>query len=381
MRAWIDWLKGTGLASLCVLVVGCGGGGDVPDPGSDSSTAAEGSGGGEAPPAAAPDAAPAGAPGMPPGMRRGMAGAQKGQAAPATEEGAPDDAPPPAAKGAEGGSATAEMLAMATGGQGGAASGGSDGIAPNAQPGTSGPGGPMPGGPGGSGGMMAGRPGGPPPGYPGAGGSGGPRGGSSGMSRPGAPGGAPPASPGVGADMMARMMQQNNQQQQNRQQQNRGPGGGPPGAGGMPGFGLGGAQQDNGPADVHSPDGAARAFLKALKAKDKTRLAEATALRSQEEASTQRIKDLFKTIVEESISDSELDDLAKKLEGFTVAGENAAKSTGKLGIIIHKPTDDGGYMSRVITVRKEKKGWGVMDISKETEFKGMTGRRQRTGSR
>jgi len=180
----------------------------------------------------------------------------------------------------------------------------------------------------------------------------------------------------MGADMMARMMQQ----QQNRGAPGAGgPGGGRPGAPGGPG-GFGGPQQDNGPADVRTPDGAARAFLNAVQAKDRTRLAEATALRSQEEASTQRVKDLFRTIVDESISDSELDDLAKKLEGYKVAGENAAKSTGRLGIIIHKPTDDGGYLSRVMTVRKEKKGWGVMDISKDTEFKGMSGQRPRRPS-
>ena len=104
-------------------------------------------------------------------------------------------------------------------------------------------------------------------------------------------------------------------------------------------------------------------------------------MRSQEEAATQRNRDLFLTIVDQSISDSELDDIAKKLEGYKVAGENAAKSTGRLGIIIHKQTDDGGYLSRVVTARKEKKGWGVMDISGPTEFKGMSGQRpRRTGA-
>jgi hypothetical protein len=184
--------------------------------------------------------------------------------------------------------------------------------------------------------------------------------------------------------MMARMMQQR-QQGQAGQQQNRGgpPAGyagafGPGGRGGPGGFGFGGPQQDNGPADTHSPDGAARAFLQALRAKDRSRLAEATALRSQKEASTTRMQELFAKVVDESISDSELDDLASKLDGYQVAGENAAKSTGSLGIIIHKPTDDGGYLSRVLTVRKEKKGWGVMDISRETVFKGMSGQRRRT---
>ena len=86
MRAWIDWLKGAGLAAMCVLAVGCGGG-DVPDPGSDSTAASDGGEGGGAPAAGAPAPPPASAPGMPPGMRRGMAGAQQGQAPPAATEG------------------------------------------------------------------------------------------------------------------------------------------------------------------------------------------------------------------------------------------------------------------------------------------------------
>ena len=44
--------------------------------------------------------------------------------------------------------------------------------------------------------------------------------------------------------------------------------------------------QDNGPANTRTPEGAVRAFLNALQAKDKDRLAEATALRAQNEAST-----------------------------------------------------------------------------------------------
>jgi hypothetical protein len=124
--------------------------------------------------------------------------------------------------------------------------------------------------------------------------------------------------------------------------------------------------------------------LQALRAKDRSRLAEATALRSQNVAGPggeapppTKKQELFAKILDESISDTELDDLAKQLDGFQVAGENAAKSTGSLGIIIHKPTDDGGYLSRVLTVRRERKGWGVMDVSRETVFKGMTGQRRR----
>ena len=59
-------------------------------------------------------------------------------------------------------------------------------------------------------------------------------------------------------------------------------------------MGFGGpGQQDNGRADTHSPDGAVRAFLNALRDKDRDRLAEATALRSQTEASTEKKKELF----------------------------------------------------------------------------------------
>ncbi len=179
-----------------------------------------------------------------------------------------------------------------------------------------------------------------PPGYPGGGGM--PAG------YPGAPGGAS----GAGR-----------------------PGGAPgyPGApGGMgPGMqGPGGTAEDNGPANTNTPVGAVRAFLNALKAKDRDRLAEATALRSQTEASSTRNRELFAKIVDMSISDAELDDIAKKLEGFHVSGENAVKSTGRQGVFIDKPNEKGGMVRRTLMVRKEKKGWGVMDVSGPTEFTG-----------
>ena len=115
-----------------------------------------------------------------------------------------------------------------------------------------------------------------------------------------------------------------------------------------------------------------RAFLNALQAKDRDRLAEATALRSQTEASTDKTKELFGRIVDMSISDAEIDNLAKKLQGFHIAGENAVKSTGRRGIYIDKPTEGGSVLRFTLTVRKEKKGWGVMDMSSNPiEFKPM----------
>jgi hypothetical protein len=119
------------------------------------------------------------------------------------------------------------------------------------------------------------------------------------------------------------------------------------------------------------------AFLNALEAKDRDRLAEATALRSQTEASTDKARELFGKIVDLSISDAEIDDLAKKMQGCQIAGENAVKSTGRLGIFVDKPSTEGSLLRYTLTVRKEKKGWGVMDISTPTEFKPMMGNMNR----
>jgi hypothetical protein len=185
---------------------------------------------------------------------------------------------------------------------------------------------------------------------------------------PGAPGaagqgGAAGGSGNQQAEMMARM------------QQGRG-GAGMAGPGGI------GNQADNGPADTHSPDGAVRAFLNALRAKDRDKLAEATALRAQREAATSKNQDLFGRIIDMSISDAELDDLSKKFEGFRVAGENAAKTTATLGVYVDRQTEHGDLQRITLTVRKEKKGWGVMDFGSPTLFKAMSGNQRRpTGRR
>jgi hypothetical protein len=142
----------------------------------------------------------------------------------------------------------------------------------------------------------------------------------------------------------------------------RGPGGGRPGGGG----GV-----DNGPVNLHSPDGAVKAFLSALKAKDLDRLNESTALRAQTEASGKN-QELFRQIFDLSLSDSQLDELATKLEGYTIAGENPPKSTGRVEVILRKSGENGSYFLRKVTVRHEKKGWGVMDIAGAQQFKSMS---------
>ncbi len=91
------------------------------------------------------------------------------------------------------------------------------------------------------------------------------------------------------------------------------------------------------------------------------------------------MKELLGKIVDLSISDTEIDELAKKLEGCQIGGENAAKSTGRLGIYVQKTTPDGSMLRYTLIVRHEKKGWGVMDIGWPTEFKPMSrGYRKKT---
>jgi hypothetical protein len=143
-----------------------------------------------------------------------------------------------------------------------------------------------------------------------------------------------------------------------------------------------GGQANDGPGDTHSPVGAVRAFLNALRDKDRDKLAEATALRAQREAASSKNQDLFGKIIDMSISDAELETLAKKFEGYRVAGENAAKTTKSLGVFVDRQSEYGDVHRITLTVRQEKKGWGVLDFSSPLLFKAMTGNQRRsTGSR
>lgn len=147
---------------------------------------------------------------------------------------------------------------------------------------------------------------------------------------------------------------------------------------GVGGFGPGGGQSGE-PVDTTSPDGAVKSFLNALKARDREQLAEATALRAVSEMEGGRHRELFSRIFDNSISDAELDDLAASFDGFEVAGFNQVKSTGRLGVTVRKTSEDGGWLQRTITVRREKKGWGVLDISGQTKFNAAGGRGRGVG--
>ncbi|WP_406695796.1 hypothetical protein V5E97_32830 [Singulisphaera sp. Ch08] len=137
--------------------------------------------------------------------------------------------------------------------------------------------------------------------------------------------------------------------------------------GAIPGY-PGGAEGgnpggDGAPADFRSPAGAVKAFLDALKSKNAERLAEATARRAPTEASGPKNQKLFQSIVEQSLTEDDLSELANKMEGFEVVGFNTPKSTGKFALILGKAGQNGESYRRTITTRHEKDGWKVLDIS------------------
>jgi hypothetical protein len=120
------------------------------------------------------------------------------------------------------------------------------------------------------------------------------------------------------------------------------------------------------PKMYRSPQGGAMVFLAAVKAKDLPKIAEATALHAPYEASGKNQK-LFAAILDQDLAQEDLDELAKKLDGYQFAGANVAKSSGQLGIIVTKP-EGTSIMRRTITMRHEKAGWKVQDISGQGEI-------------
>lgn len=383
MKPLWTWLARLGIFGALAIVAGCGGGA-VPDAGSEAAMLPESSAPAQPTPGQAVAAA-APAPAEEAKAEEATAQAQPAAAAAATQEVAATQEPAPAAAATQespaaaasegvattapapaapdNSSATAEMLRISTREQpapaaSGAASAAGPGAAPAAGPGPGGAAGP--GGPGPGGGTMAG------------------------IMVPGA-GQANAQNPANMAQGMQGMMQQQQQQQaamRNQMQANMRPGGpggppgmggpgGPPGMGGPGGPGMGG--NNSKPPDFRTPQGAVQAFLDALKARDLSRLTEATAMHAGIDGETvKRNQDMFKRIFDGSFSDSELGELAAQLEDFKISGMNAAKSTGRQGVILSKRGDkDNNYATTtiVITARRERKGWGVCDISRPAQLK------------
>jgi len=354
MRAPGAWLVRLAMAGSCLAWAGCGGSG-VPDPDSDSAAAAEQAskvvdrGSAEAAPAPAPEAAAPQTPAKPQDVPVAGNPTPAGEGArPATvADSAPADGGEKAAPAAKGDASGTEDLLRLAGTPAPPAADAPAAATPAAAVAASGPAAP------GSGAMMS------PPGVAAAppsqpaysrGGPGYPSSGSTQSTDSGGAraGGGKIAGAGLGAE--------------------DGAAGTPPGRGGSatPGGDLGGVAA-TGNASFQFPTTAVNAFLAALKAKDKDRLSQATARRSATEAEEKHQK-IFAAILEQSISDEELDDLSKALDGFQVMSELPAKSTGRIGVLVGKQSGRD-FLRRTMMVRKEKDGWKVMDIANMYDFK------------
>jgi hypothetical protein len=336
MKDLRSYLARLAMVGLCVSWVGCGGS-DVPDPASDNQAAADTPApNADGPP---PPAAPAKEDGGEVAKADAPAAAAPAGEAPAVAaagEDKPAEDKPGAVKGDSSG--TSELFNMANnappppdstpptevaGGTPGAPSGAGPMGPGGMKPGMMGPGGP--GGSGAQGGRGVGPEAGP-------GGSGGPGG-------PGGIAGMPGMKPG-------------------------GIGGGP---GGM-GSGMMGGSDNNAPANYTMPMSAVITFMNAVKSKDKDRIAEATALRSVGMAHSKGMKQLFSNILDNSISDDDVNELAKQLDGYQIIGQNTPTSSGQLGIILGKSNGHNGQYRRTVTVRHEAKGWKVADITGQSEL-------------
>jgi hypothetical protein len=384
MKPWTAWLAPLGVAGSCLLWVGCGSSG-VPDPESDVNAAPSSSGGA---PAAGPEpiaaaAAPAPAPdGATSAPAPAVASAAPAPGAAAAEPEAKTEETPAEGK-SEAPSATTEMLALAGGGgDKGASAGSSETSAPGSGSASSSA-------PGGSGGSGSGIPTTPSSsalaqsGYPGAGGSGG---------TPG-PGGTPspagygPQTGGSGGTNAADAAQAAMRAQMAG---TAGTGGGSSGpqnsSGDMAGMmSSGGGGGNNAAPSFTNPLAAVNSFLNAVRKKDPEALADATALHAGQETETSvNYRKVFLHVLERSLAPEDLDEIAKKFEGMKVMEMLPAKSTGRVGVVVGKSgKTQGEYFTRTITVRKEKAGWKVVDVSGQREFdapimiRGMPGMRGR----
>jgi len=100
-------------------------------------------------------------------------------------------------------------------------------------------------------------------------------------------------------------------------------------------------------------------FLNAVKAKNIDGLAESVALHAPSDAALTANQKLFRSILDTSISDMELDNLAADLDGFQIINIVPSDSTGRLGVLIGKfvPSQNiqgaGTRITRTITMRRE----------------------------
>jgi hypothetical protein len=216
---------------------------------------------------------------------------------------------------------------------------------------------------------------GPPPGYPGSAGMSSGAGSSSGMGASGPPPGYPggsnvssayaaggtgaqgppggyPGQQGPGRSDYAAAMR------------GQGMPGGYPGQSGMPGMSGGAAGRSTAEPDYTNPVKGAETFLAAAQAKDVQLLSDSVALRAPQEADP-KTRPIFQKLVEgpQSVDQATIDLIHDALQDMRIVGTNTVRSTARLRVIVGRQEENGDQVTRTITMRREKAGWKVADVS------------------
>ena len=111
-----------------------------------------------------------------------------------------------------------------------------------------------------------------------------------------------------------------------------------------------------------------------MKAKDVQKLADATAKHAEFESSSNH-RVLMKSILDASVNQADLDDLARSFDGMKVEGIGTRKSSGMVNVVVSKTErvvvkssttnsnqNISNYMNRTLYLRKEADGWKVQDF-------------------
>jgi hypothetical protein len=347
-------------AGLALLLGGCGGGSDE--------NAGEVASADPSPPTAAAPEAPAPAPAAP---TPPAAAAAPEAPAPAPVAAAPAPAPGEPGRRVENSAATDDLLQIAQGAASAAPAPAPAAAAPGAAPGG------MPGDPSsamaaaygaagsGSGPSSGGPPSGyagtsgarPPAGYPGAGGSSG---------APGPPGESSTAS----MEAAYRQAGRSGGSLPGDSSSGAAGGGSSSGtgsmeaayAGGSSGSGSGGAAA--GEPDYTTAVKGAETFLAAVTSKNVERIADALALRSVSDTEgSAKYKATFQAILDRSIDPEAIEQIAANFKDMKIVGTNSVKSSGSRGIIIGRTNEKQEFLTRTLTMRREKAGWKVLDLS------------------
>lgn len=128
--------------------------------------------------------------------------------------------------------------------------------------------------------------------------------------------------------------------------------------------------------DYSNPQAAVETFLQAVQEKDSALLSEVVALRAEYEAATEAKKAMFKSLRDENLPDTDIDELARHFEGMKLTNQlGSARSSATRGVVVGKQ-DENKLITCTVLVRKEKDGWKVVDFSKHRIER--TGLRQTT---